>query len=126
MAAAFLKSEAKPVSRSRAAISAANEKLTYVAQHDSLTGLFSRDHFRAQLDAKLEEFEQSETPSVLMLVDLDRFKQVNDIYGHAAGDELLVSVAHRLTKVLRTEDTLARIGGDEFVAIITDLPDELA
>ncbi len=106
------------VSRSRAAISAVNQKLTYVAQHDSLTGLFSRDYFRAQLDLALDQFKQTEKPSVLMLIDLDRFKQVNDIYGHAAGDKLLEMLGLRLREVLGHENIIGRLGGDEFGVVL--------
>lgn len=109
------------ISRSRAAISAANEKLIYVAQHDSLTGLASRDHFRALLDEHLERFNATGTPSVLMLIDLDRFKQVNDIYGHAAGDSLLSMLGERFRDVLGTDNIIGRLGGDEFGVIMPDL-----
>ncbi|QIG52927.1 EAL domain-containing protein [Altererythrobacter sp. BO-6] len=107
------------IARSRAAIAAANEKLTYVTQHDSLTGLYSRDYFRSLLDQQLELHARSEIPSVLMLVDLDRFKQVNDVYGHAAGDKLLSILGERFRKVVGAENYIGRLGGDEFAIVLT-------
>ncbi len=104
----------RTVNRSRAAISAANEKLTYVTQHDSLTGLFSRDHFRSQLESVSQTCAETGEQGVLMLIDLDRFKQVNDVYGHAVGDKLLAKVAERFRTAAGPEAVIGRLGGDEF------------
>lgn len=111
----------RQVARSRAAIKAANEKLTYVTQHDSLTGLHSRDHFRHLLDLQLEDYSRTESPSVLMLVDLDRFKQVNDVYGHAAGDKLLTMLGDRFREILGEDGIVGRLGGDEFAIILPNI-----
>ncbi len=104
------------------------ERLHYQAMHDELTGLFNRKHAN-QVIRQLDATGQAGRVSILFL-DLDGFKHINDRYGHAAGDEVLVTVARRLGAVVRQEDTLARWGGDEFVVILPDsLPqqiDELA
>jgi len=104
----------RTVSRSRAAIKNANEKLTYVTQHDSLTGLYSRDHFRSLLEETAKTCAESSKQAVLMFIDLDRFKQVNDIYGHAIGDQLLARVAERFRNAAGEEAIIGRLGGDEF------------
>ncbi len=104
----------RTVNRNRAAIAAANEKLTYVTQHDGLTGLFSRDHFRHLLTDVAKECSESGKEGVLMLIDLDRFKQVNDVYGHAVGDKLLATVAERFRKSAGEDAVIGRLGGDEF------------
>ncbi|XUU60771.1 EAL domain-containing protein [Erythrobacter sp. HA6-11] len=109
------------VNRSRAAIEEANQKLTYVTQHDSLTKLFSRDHFSELLDAKLASRAAGGAASVLMLIDLDRFKQVNDVYGHGAGDQLLAQLGERFRAVVGDGGVMGRLGGDEFAIILSDL-----
>ena len=109
------------VNRSRSAIAEANEKLTYVTRHDSLTKLFSRDHFSELLDAQLAKHANGGDASILMLVDLDRFKQVNDVYGHAAGDQLLAQLGERFRAVVGEGGIMGRLGGDEFAIIVTDV-----
>lgn len=104
----------RTVNRNRAAIKDANEKLTYVTQHDGLTGLFARDHFRSLLDEEAENCMDEDKHGVLMLIDLDRFKQVNDVYGHAVGDELLAQVALRFRESAGERAVIGRLGGDEF------------
>ena len=104
----------RTVSRSRTAIKDANEKLTYVTQHDGLTGLFSRDHFRDLLEEVAKTCSQTGKEAVLMFIDLDRFKQVNDIYGHAIGDQLLTRVAERFRNSAGNDAIIGRLGGDEF------------
>ena len=104
----------RTVNRSKAAISATNAKLTYVTQHDSLTGLFARDHFRHLLEREKQACVEAGETGVLMLIDLDRFKQVNDIYGHAVGDKLLAMVAERFREATGPDAFIGRLGGDEF------------
>ena len=108
----------RTVSRSRAAIKAANEKLTYVTQHDGLTGLFSRDHFRSLLERAAKRSGEIGKPAILMFIDLDRFKQVNDIYGHAIGDNLLTMVAERFRGAAGPQAEIGRLGGDEFGLVL--------
>jgi diguanylate cyclase (GGDEF)-like protein len=87
------------------------------AMHDQLTGLANRVLLEDRLDQALGRYRRDGTDLALLVLDLDRFKQVNDTLGHAAGDELLRQVAERLKPILRETDTLARIGGDEFAII---------
>jgi diguanylate cyclase (GGDEF)-like protein len=94
-----------------------NRRSRYLATHDSLTGLANRT---ALNDATVDLFAASTGPVGAFVIDLDNFKDINDNFGHAAGDEVLVIVARRLTRVLREHDVLARIGGDEFVAVVAD------
>jgi diguanylate cyclase (GGDEF)-like protein len=98
------------------------DKLTRAAHTDYLTGLPNR----AALVSTLENFRRAsrERPFVLFLFDLDRFKQVNDSLGHAAGDEYLIETANRVRSILRPGDTLARMGGDEFVALFEGVDSE--
>jgi diguanylate cyclase (GGDEF)-like protein/PAS domain S-box-containing protein len=99
------------------------EKLTYLAFHDPLTYLPNRRLFEDRLDHALARAERHKTRHALLMVDLDRFKLVNDSYGHPAGDALLVQVAALLRRTLRLEDTCARLGGDEFAVLIEDVTD---
>lgn len=89
---------------------------------DPLTGLFNRRHAMPQLDAIAARAAETGTAFAVMVIDLDRFKQVNDQHGHAAGDQVLVEVARRLTANLRATDLLARIGGEEFLVILPNCP----
>jgi diguanylate cyclase (GGDEF)-like protein len=91
----------------------------YEALHDALTGLPNRKWFRERAERVVE----SGQPAAIVLVDLDRFKDVNDTLGHHAGDELLRIVAQRLPARLRTDDTVARLGGDEFGLILSGISD---
>jgi diguanylate cyclase (GGDEF)-like protein len=96
----------------------ASRDLRHQALHDSLTGLPNR----ASLYARTERAVGRGGMTALLLVDLDRFKEVNDTLGHDAGDELLREVARRLAATLRRHDVLARLGGDEFAVLLPDLP----
>jgi two-component system cell cycle response regulator len=89
-----------------------------LAMRDPLTGLYNRRFAAPQLAAVAARARAEGTPFAVMVMDLDHFKQVNDHYGHAAGDQVLVEVARRLTDNLRASDVLARIGGEEFLAIL--------
>lgn len=93
------------------------------ALHDALTGLPNRVLFVQRLDHAVLRARRSGALVALLFADLDRFKEINDVHGHLAGDELLRSVAKRLSGLLRPGDTLARLSGDEFVVLCEDLSD---
>lgn len=95
-----------------------NAELTHRALHDSLTGLPNRASFEHQLRAAMDQARASDEPMALLFIDCDRFKQVNDTHGHAAGDALLVEVARRLRAQLGPRDVAARLGGDEFAVVM--------
>lgn len=102
----------------------AEERLTYLAQYDQLTGLVNRTLFRDRLIHAMARSKRLQQPMGLMLLDLDRFKAVNDTMGHDAGDQLLKVVADRLHECVREVDTVARMGGDEFTIILEGLSHE--
>jgi diguanylate cyclase (GGDEF)-like protein/PAS domain S-box-containing protein len=97
------------------------ESLHYQATHDELTGLANRWMFHLQLGQALVRSTRSELRVAILFIDLDDFKSVNDTYGHAVGDSLLVQTGARIRGLLREGDTLARMGGDEFAILLTDL-----
>ena len=96
-------------------------ELEHVATHDALTGLPNRSLFECRLDQVLSRARRQESIGGLLLLDLDRFKRINDSLGHSVGDKLLVEVAQRLQRAVRMEDTVARLGGDEFTVVLEDL-----
>ncbi len=108
----------RTANRSRKEIADANAKLTHVIKHDALTQLFARDHFRTLLEEASEQGLQSGQSAILGFVDLDRFKQVNDMYGHAAGDKLLVQFAERFKRAAGEDAVIGRLGGDEFAILM--------
>lgn len=97
------------------------ETIRRMAQHDQLTSLPNRALLYDRLDQAMARARRHEKSVGIIYFDLDEFKQVNDTYGHLAGDELLVQVAGRVSGLIRETDTLARVGGDEFVLVLTDL-----
>jgi diguanylate cyclase (GGDEF)-like protein/PAS domain S-box-containing protein len=99
----------------------ASRELQHRASHDALTGLPNRHELYDRIDACLERSARDQRKSVLLTIDVDYFKQVNDTYGHLVGDECLKAVAARLQSRIRQVDTLARTGGEEFTAIIGGL-----
>jgi diguanylate cyclase (GGDEF)-like protein/PAS domain S-box-containing protein len=101
---------------------AAEEQLAFLAYHDPLTALPNRMLFREHLEVALRRAARAGTAVAVCFVDLDGFKLVNDSFGHAVGDELLVEVAARLGGVVRAQDVVARQGGDEFLILLADLP----
>lgn len=90
------------------------------ASRDSLTGLVNRRYFLAEANKKLQAAQRSPQVLALMIIDLDHFKQVNDQYGHLAGDEVLVAVVDALSRHLRTGDCLGRLGGEEFALLLPE------
>jgi diguanylate cyclase (GGDEF)-like protein len=97
------------------------DELKKIAHHDTLTGLCNRHHLSGRLRQVLAQALCNETQVGLLFMDLDGFKHINDSLGHEAGDEVLRQVARRFSSVVRSSDTLARIGGDEFVVLLSDL-----
>lgn len=97
------------------------KKLQNMAHYDYLTGLANRSLYQYRLNQALTRAQRLETQCALLFIDLDKFKPVNDQYGHDVGDQLLKQVAQRLILCIRDNDTIARLGGDEFVVIIEDL-----
>ncbi|MDZ4074784.1 MAG: EAL domain-containing protein [Hylemonella sp.] len=97
------------------------ESLRHQATHDELTGLPNRWLFQLQLRQALLLAERSEKRVTVLFVDLDHFKTVNDTFGHASGDALLVQASRRIQSVLRASDTLARMGGDEFAILLPEI-----
>ena len=94
-----------------------------MALYDSLTGLANRHKMSRRLDATLTAYQAAKRSCALMMIDLDRFKAVNDTLGHQAGDELLKQVAQRLTRVIDSGAEIGRLGGDEFQVILPDIDD---
>ncbi|MGD0378887.1 MAG: EAL domain-containing protein [Acidimicrobiales bacterium] len=100
-----------------------SDRARETALHDALTGLPNRTLLVQRLVHAILRCRRSEKLVAILFADLDRFKAINDTYGHHVGDELLVAVARRLTELLRPGDTLARLAGDEFVILCEDLDD---
>lgn len=97
------------------------QKLEYAASHDGLTKLANRTLLRDRLEQAIAQVRRGAKPLAVVYLDLDGFKSVNDKFGHDQGDQLLITLANQLNKVVRETDTVARIGGDEFVIILTGL-----
>src|SRR3954464_1318524 len=95
----------------------AERHIRYLAHHDALTALPNRSHFHARIDQEMAALGKGERLAVLCL-DLDRFKEVNDLFGHTAGDSVLQTVASRVSAVLRDREVMARLGGDEFAILM--------
>ena len=102
------------------------ERLEFQARHDSLTGLPNRWYFMELLEAALRDASDRSGSLAVLFIDLDRFKQINDILGHAMGDRLLKEVGQRLKRLLTEDDLAGRMGGDEFTIVLTRQPDEQA
>ena len=101
----------------------ATAELQFLANHDALTGLPSLRLCKDRLDQSLADARRKRQTSAVMFLDLDGFKAINDEYGHEFGDRVLRATAARITSEIRETDTAARIGGDEFVIILSSLPD---
>ena len=101
----------------------ANADYQHIAWHDSLTNLPNRRFFTEQLGQELARSQRHKSPFAVMMLDLDQFKQINDNYGHPAGDAFLGVVGRRLETAMRDMDTVARLGGDEFAIIIPEVVD---
>ena len=101
----------------------AQERVQYLATHDGLTGLPNRAHFSQLLNRQVQSARRYEGKFALMFIDLDRFKAINDTFGHEAGDTLLVEMASRFAGSVRASDVVARLGGDEFVVLVQEAGD---
>jgi diguanylate cyclase (GGDEF)-like protein len=104
-------------------LEAANRQLRHLATHDPLTGLPNRVLLDDRLTQAIAHAERDGQQFAVLVIDLDRFKLVNDSLGHRAGDELLNEVARRLSSIVRSIDTVARVGGDEFVLVVSPSPE---
>ena len=100
----------------------AEEKLLHMAHYDELTGLPNRVLLADRLQQNMMHVQRDKQLLALVFLDIDGFKDVNDTYGHDIGDKLLMALGKKMQNILREEDTLARIGGDEFVAVLSNLP----
>ncbi len=98
------------------------DRIQFMAHHDVLTDLPNRAVLDGCIASAIDRAERDDRWAILAFVDLDRFKQVNDTYGHSAGDDLLRTVAKRLKNCLRSSDTAVRLGGDEFLLLLADHP----
>ena len=102
------------------------EQLSHTSQHDVLTGLPNRILFTDRLQRAILKARRDKTLLALLFVDVDHFKSINDGYGHQEGDEVLKAFSNRMIACIRDSDSLGRIGGDEFVILLEDLPDASA
>ncbi|MBT8409463.1 MAG: EAL domain-containing protein [Alphaproteobacteria bacterium] len=113
-----LSSREEEVKRYAERLERVNADIEYKATHDELTGLGNRRYLELALDAAREARAQKGCEIAVLNIDLDRFKQINDTMGHKAGDHVLEVVAERLRSIFRKDDAIARIGGDEFLAVV--------
>jgi diguanylate cyclase (GGDEF)-like protein len=102
------------------------QRFRHLAEHDSLTGLASRVVLEDRLEDAVESIRRNQSGLAMLIVDLDKFKEINDTFGHRAGDEVLRVTAQRLLGAVRTSDTVVRLGGDEFVVLLPELRDSHA
>jgi diguanylate cyclase (GGDEF)-like protein/PAS domain S-box-containing protein len=103
----------------------AEQHIYFLAHHDALTSLPNRSHFNARIDQEIAALTPGKSLAVLCL-DLDRFKEINDLFGHSAGDKVLQTVASRITAVLGERQMMARLGGDEFAILMPDVANPAA
>lgn len=122
----LLRIQAERFRRHTEMLKTANEKLRHLADTDSLTGLRNRAWFFDVMKSQLEVCDRADQEAVLAVLDIDHFKQVNDTYGHPAGDAMLCAVANVLAKSFRSNDLLARFGGEEFIIFLVGTPLESA
>ncbi|HEU4708184.1 MAG TPA: EAL domain-containing protein [Methylophilaceae bacterium] len=101
------------------------QKIWYEANYDNLTDLPNRRLFRDRLEQEMKKADRFGQCVALLFIDLDRFKEVNDLWGHDTGDLLLIEAARRIQSCVRASDTVARLGGDEFTVILTDFEEKL-
>lgn len=110
------------VARDVTALVQAEDELRFLAHHDPLTKLINRSLFYDRLVSGLSTAQRYQNSLAVLFLDVNDFKTINDTYGHAIGDGVLCTVAQRLESCLRETDTVARMGGDEFTVLLTDIP----
>jgi diguanylate cyclase (GGDEF)-like protein len=103
------------------ALRSSEERLRHLSEHDALTRLPNRVLLNDRLNMALKRAERTEERLGLIMVDVDKFKDINDTFGHLAGDRVLCELAKRIVRSVRATDTVARIGGDEFVVLLPEL-----
>jgi diguanylate cyclase (GGDEF)-like protein len=101
-------------------LESSEQSLLQIAARDSLTGAYTRQHLLARAQQEVERAWRRQSPLALLVMDVDRFKQINDVHGHAAGDTVLVSFVRKCRNVIRHVDILGRLGGDEFVLVLPE------
>ncbi|SFV52461.1 diguanylate cyclase/phosphodiesterase (GGDEF & EAL domains) with PAS/PAC sensor(s) [hydrothermal vent metagenome] len=111
--------------KSQTALAKSEQKYKELATKDMLTGILNRFAFEDELNRIISNSKRTGTKFALLFLDLDHFKEVNDTYGHDIGDKLLVEVAKRVVANIRAEDIFARIGGDEFVILFTNIENKI-
>lgn len=117
----------RKVAERTATLRATNLALEQLSRTDFLTGISNRRHFMEIAEAEIERARRYDTPLSLLMLDLDKFKSINDCYGHAVGDAVLINFCRSVTGALRGNDVFARMGGDEFVILLPqNCPDEAA
>jgi len=113
-----IKALQEEVERQKSSLEQLNERLLRISQTDGLTGLFNRRHIEEELQHMYQHSARLAEPLSVVMVDLDKFKSVNDTYGHQAGDEVLRQLAEILTKAIREIDRVGRYGGEEFMLLL--------
>jgi diguanylate cyclase (GGDEF)-like protein len=114
------------IDKSKNEVKELNQELSFTSLHDPLTGLANRSNLQIQLEIAIHNANRNQNMFALLFVDLDHFKNINDTLGHDVGDALLKVVARRFKSTLREKDIIARIGGDEFVIVLTDIQNTYA
>lgn len=112
------------LTRSMRRLAASEAHAQHLARHDTLTGLPNRAWIEEQLSRRLYQLPLNGKKLALLLLDLDRFKMINDTYGHHTGDDLIVEIGKRLTSLLPMQDAVGRLGGDEFVVMLSEIESE--
>jgi diguanylate cyclase (GGDEF)-like protein len=120
-----IESLAKNFNALMAEVSQSHQQLSAISLHDGLTGLFNRRHFDMALTRAIQDANEGAQGFGLLMLDLNLFKPINDKYGHATGDAVLIEVAKTITATLRASDMAARVGGDEFAVLALGTGTEL-
>jgi len=114
-----LSNKTRKLSKKNKELEKANKRIEKLSKTDVLTGLANRRHFMDYFEKMMSQAQRHSTPLSLVIIDLDKFKEVNDTYGHSAGDDVLSALGDLLDREVRKEDLVARIGGEEFAILLT-------